>query len=46
MIRMGNNDPRDWARAGQDVIDTVVNDHQFNVDASDLRLVCLFRDIE
>ena len=47
MIRNGCNDAREWARAGQDVIDMVVNNtNQFNVQASDLRLICHFREVE
>ena len=43
LIRNGINDPRQWARSGNDVIQNI-NDVSFNVDKSELRLVLLFRD--
>lgn len=45
MIERGFNDPREWARAGQSVINDVVGCDAFNVDSSDLKLVCHFRDV-
>ena len=39
-----NNDPRDWARVGQEVIRDVSNCNAFDVEANDLKLVCLFRN--
>ena len=40
----GNNDPRQWARAGETVIQSVNNNESFNVTSMDLRLVCHFID--
>ena len=45
MQRDGIQDPRLWAKNGQTVINDVVDRHDFNVQESDLALVCLFRDI-
>jgi hypothetical protein len=45
MIERGFNDPREWARAGQSVINDVVGCNAFNVDSSDLKLVCHFHDV-
>ena len=41
----GCDDPREWARAGQDVIDDVAMSDGFDVDPVDLRLVCHFRNV-
>jgi hypothetical protein len=45
MIERGFNDPREWARAGQSVINDVVGCDAFNLDSSDLKLVCHFHDV-
>ena len=41
----GCDDPREWARAGQDVIDDVAMSDSFDVEPVDLRLVCHFRNV-
>ena len=50
MKRNGCHDVIEWAKAGQQVIDMVVNNDGgskfYNVDSSDLRLVCHFRSID
>ena len=44
MNARGINDPRQWARAGESVIQAVNNNPSFNVTSMDLRLVCHFVD--
>ena len=41
----GCDDPREWARADQDVIDDVAMSDSFDVEPVDLRLVCHFRNV-
>ena len=43
LISNNINDPRQWARSGNDVIESI-NEDSFNIEKSDLRLVLLFRD--
>ena len=43
LIINGINDPRQWARCGNDVIDNL-NEDDFNIEKSELRLILLFRD--
>ena len=43
LIMSGIEDPKQWARCGADVISSV-NEHDFNIEKSDLRLVLLFTD--
>ena len=43
LIMSGIEDPKQWAICGADVISSV-NEHDFNIEKSDLRLVLLFTD--
>ena len=43
LISNNINDPRQWARSGNDVIESI-NEDSFNIEKSDLCLVLLFRD--
>ena len=46
MKRNGCNYAREWARSGKNVIDSVVNTTQYNVQESYLRLVCHLQEIQ
>ena len=41
----GCDDPREWVRAGQDVIDDAAMCDSFDVDPVDLRSACHFRNV-
>ena len=43
LIQNGINDPRQWARSGNDIIEDIDVDY-FAIERSELRLVLLFRD--
>ena len=39
----GNNDPRQWARSGSDIIQNI-NEDSFHIEKHELRLILLFRN--